>query len=630
MTSEHPTATRPRITHQFLQVVRLDNDSRFVRIVVPLMLAIGILYSGVQLLAGDWIASSVSAFSVALLLLLVAFKPAETLILRREFDRSHAFYIGLFWVLSLISIWLLRQLAMLPTQGKGSEPYYMFLLLLIAVLFRIGLSLFALLPTGNDLFISKLPVWEQILVAFNEFIAASMLAFFAGSKLAQLLQPQIITLYVEPIYTLVLLNMLFIYYTMTQLMWLRPINEFLSRNSVWVRLARLLVPLAMLVATWIIVRNFTRLSDPRSANLVGTANVSETILALSPVIWLLIFFILVLVYTGRSGLRQRFLPDKLLLSVPERLRNILSTVSDMDILLLAGVFMTFIPLHAFLFDDETIGIIDQLRLQIEAQNAIIDSSEQALAVLFAFPFYILAVLLLAMYGYVLSNPTLPATERDDLVDRLPIGQLIILIITLYLSAIPFSQVLSQGRLPQLPQELGRVLAFDVLIPLILLYAHYFILIRIPYGRGQARWRKERGARLESELQRIDREIDKVHNKLRSSESLWAMRRLQRGNEGEKIEMLYQFIELNSERDHLNMERLRIVSERQELAEINEAPVSLTVARLPARIVSIGIPLLLAFKIYEWAVVNNGLREIANNPNIGVVEFFQIILRQAQF
>jgi hypothetical protein len=302
----------------------------------------------------------------------------------------------------------------------------------------------------------------------------------------------------------------------------------------------------------------------------------------------------------------------------------------MDILLLAGVFMTFIPLHAFLFDDESIGIIDQLRLQIEAQNAIIDSSEQALAVLFAFPFYILAVLLLALYGYVVANPTLTATERDDLVDRLPIGQLIILIITLYLSAIPFSQVLSQGRLPQLPQELGRVLAFDVLIPLILLYAHYFILVRIPYGRGQARWRRERGARLESELLRIDREIDKVQNKLRSGESLWAMRRVQRGNEGEKIDMLYQFIELNSERDHLNMERLHIVTERQQLAEINEAPVSLTIARLPARIVSIGIPLLLAFKIYEWAVVNDGLREIANNPNIGVVEFFQLILQQAQF
>ena len=44
-----------------------------------------------------------------------------------------------------------------------------------------------------------------------------------------------------------------------------------------------------------------------------------------------------------------------------------------------------------------------------------------------------------------------------------------LIITLYLFAIPFSQVLTEGRLPQLPQDLGRILLFNILIPLVLLY-----------------------------------------------------------------------------------------------------------------------------------------------------------------
>ena len=74
----------------------------------------------------------------------------------------------------------------------------------------------------------------------------------------------------------------------------------------------------------------------------------------------------------------------------------------------------------------------------------------------------------------------------------------------------------------------------------------------------------------------------------------------------------------------------MLDERQQLTEISEAPVSLAIAQLPTRVVSVGIPLLLAFKVYEWAVVNDGLREIANNPNITVIEFFQTILRQAQF
>jgi hypothetical protein len=30
------------------------------------------------------------------------------------------------------------------------------------------------------------------------------------------------------------------------------------------------------------------------------------------------------------------------------------------------------------------------------------------------------------------------------------------------------------------------------------------------------------------------------------------------------------------------------------------------------------------------VVNGGLREITNNPNLNIVEFFQIILQQTQF
>jgi hypothetical protein len=47
-------------------------------------------------------------------------------------------------------------------------------------------------------------------------------------------------------------------------------------------------------------------------------------------------------------------------------------------------------------------------------------------------------------------------------------------------------------------------------------------------------------------------------------------------------------------------------------------------------VSLGIPLLLAIQIYQWAVLSNGLREIINNPNLTVVDFFREILSQLQF
>jgi hypothetical protein len=88
--------------------------------------------------------------------------------------------------------------------------------------------------------------------------------------------------------------------------------------------------------------------------------------------------------------------------------------------------------------------------------------------------------------------------------------------------------------------------------------------------------------------------------------------------------------LNSLRDDLNMQRLQIIAARQQLAEVSEAPVSITVARLPLRVVSLGIPLLIAIQLYQWAFVNNGLHEIINTPNLTVDQFFRIILKQANF
>ena len=43
-----------------------------------------------------------------------------------------------------------------------------------------------------------------------------------------------------------------------------------------------------------------------------------------------------------------------------------------------------------------------------------------------------------------------------------------------------------------------------------------------------------------------------------------------------------------------------------------------------------LPLLLAVQIYQWAVLNNGLHDIVNNPNITIFDFFRALLHQANF
>lgn len=74
----------------------------------------------------------------------------------------------------------------------------------------------------------------------------------------------------------------------------------------------------------------------------------------------------------------------------------------------------------------------------------------------------------------------------------------------------------------------------------------------------------------------------------------------------------------------------LLDDRQQLNEISETPVSVAVARLPVRIVSIGIPLLLIIQVYQWAIVNDGLRQIINDPSLTILDFFRAILQQTQF
>ena len=615
---------RKRITHQFMQAVGSDP---LVRVLVPALLLVGVFWAGWQVLRGDWLQFALSAISVALLVVLAVSEPVQRRILRQPFNRQHAVSLGMAWVFGALWLMTLRLLIGSPFWGKQSQETYFTLILLIAFAWMFIRSLLILLPPFYHRFSTGIPLWEQVLLAINEVIAAGLLATFGASALVHLLQPDVFTTRFNVTYVTGLGAAILIYYFGMQIMWIQRWNDWISRSEVWIRLARLIAPLLLIVTTMVLVRHFIDRADARTAALLGSSDFDLAILALAPVIWLLVLVSVIIVYTSGRGLRQRFLPDLLLERLPQRIANFLRSISDMDMLLIIGVLGTLIPVYLVLFGD-TGGVIGTLRAQIlQRGSALIETSEQALALLFAIPFYLLIVALLALYGIALSQQTLSAQHRDELVAKLPVGFLIVLIITLYLFALPFSQVLTEGRLPQLPQDLGRILLFNILIPLVLLYAHYFILIRQPYSRGQNRWRERQNQHYSTELTSIDGRIRNLNDEIARLDQRWQA--IQPGD-AQRVEALYRYVQMNGLRDDLNMERLQVVSDRQQLGELSEAPVSITIARLPVRIVSIGIPLLLAMQIYQWAVLNNGLREIVNNPNITIFEFFRAILRQTQF
>lgn len=624
-------ADRPRTVQQFMAPDQLRRR-RVNRAIIPLMLGIGVLYLGAQALTRDWVELLFFGTGVALLLALAIAKPLQTHLLGQPFNHRHALYIAFYWAYSIVWLAVLRLLLDAPWIGKDSGNTYFLLIVLIALTHMMLRSLATLTRWLHTTFITQIPIWEQVLVAANEVIAAGVLAAFGANTLTRLLQPDVFTTRFDPVYTLAIGVVIGLYYLGIQLMWIQRWNNWLSRNEVWVRLARIFAPLALIVTSMVIFRHFSERPDSRAAGLLGDADFDLTIMALGPVIWLVVGVLVILVYTGSRGLRQRFLPHELLERLPDRAARVLNSISDMDMLLIIGVMATLIPAYLFLSGDSS-GVIGVLREQIlQRGSALIETSEQALALVFALPFYLLAVALLILYAFAIGAPALSAAERDSLVERLPIGFLITLIITLYLFAIPFSQVLVEGRLPQLPQDLGRVLAFNIVIPLVLLYAHYFLLIRLPYGRGQAAWRGGEAVRLQRQLEQVDRRIDSLNRELEQIDRQWNEHRLgsEQSDPRLSVETLYRYVQFNGQRDDLNMQRLQIVSARQQLAELSEAPVALAVARLPVRIVSIGIPLLIAFQIYQWAVLNNGLREIINDPNLTVFEFFRAILEQAQF
>lgn len=613
---------RKRITHQFMQAVNADPLMRFI---IPALLLIGVLWGSWQAFTGDWLEFAFAVAGVTLLLAVTAFPPFQRHILGQPFNRRHALYMLLAGLYSSTALGFFRILENSPFSGKASEQTYFTLILFITFTWMLVRALLTLTRSFYTRFSTAIPLWEQVLIAVNEGVAAGLLATFGANIVVRVMQPTVFTTRMDVPYVAGLGFIIVCYYLGIQLMWLQRWNNWLSKNAVWIRLMRLIAPLALVVTTMVMVRHFIERADPRSADLVSGSGIDLAILALAPVIWLLIFVSVVIVYTSSRGIRQRFLPDVLLDRLPKRVGELLRSISDMDMLLILGVLATLIPVYLILFGD-TGGVIGGLRQQIlQRGSALVETSEQALALLFTLPFYLLIVALLALYGYALSQQTLTANERDDLVKRMPIGFLIVLIITLYLFALPFSQVITEGRLPQLPQDLGRILAFNVVIPLLLLYSHYFVLIRQPYARGQKRWREQQAVKYTEQLTGIDYRIRALNGEITRLDTQW-----QREPNVQKIETLYRYVHLNGQRDDLNMQRLQVVSDRQQLAELSETPVSIAVARLPVRVVTIGIPLLLAVQIYQWAILNNGLRDIVNNPNISIFEFFRTILQQTQF
>lgn len=621
---------KKRITHQFMEAVTLS-ASPFDRLYVPILLFVGVAYAALQAIQADWVELFVIAAELGLLLVLAASRPIQRRLFSGRLNRRHATYVALLCVYSAAWINVVRPLVQSQPTGKESALFYTLLLLAIALTIMIFRATLMLTPWGYRVFATRIPIWEQLLIAGNELIAAGLVAnYVGGTILTHALQPDVFTIRIDAWYAISLSALLLLYYLGIQAMWIQRANDRFSETSVWVRLSRLFAPLALGVVTLVIAEQFIARAEPRTADLLGSATSDLAILSLGAIIWLMMLTITVLVYTSQRGLRQRFLPDALLARLPAAVGRFLSSISDTDLLLILGLLSALIPGYLLLLGDAG-GIIGGLSTQILQRGAvIIETSDQALALLFAAPFYVLSVVLLGLYAYVFGRSSVPARDRDALVSTLPVGFLIVLIITLFLFAVPVSQVLTTGRLPRLPQDLGRILAFNVLIPLILLYAHYFALVRWPYSRGQAVWRERENVRLLAQLAETDSRIEDLNGEIARLDATWHTQPSSTDDAPARFDTLFRYMQLNSLRDDLNMQRLQIVAQRQQLAEVSEAPVSIAVARLPLRIVSLGIPLLIAIQLYQWAVVNNGLREIVNTPNLTVDEFFRIILQQANF
>lgn len=611
----------------------LPDNTTFPQAAATAVLGLGVIYAMVCISQGAWLALVLFSPGWMLLLGLLNLEAMREQLLGQALNMVHLLHVVLYWIVSALWVQVVRVWIGTPAAGKESQLFYLLLLVLVALTWTgIRSLLIVTRPPAYIAFSTAIPLWEQLLLIANEGLAIGLFAYVWSGILVRIFQPDVFTTTLNFAYSVGLSGAALLYYGGMQMMWVERGNQWLSQNQIWIQGARLFSPFVLFTASVLIASRFTERTDPRTASLLDSGDVDLAVLALVPIVWLMLFIVMVVVFISSRGLRQRFLPDALLDRLPSRIGRGFRSISDMDILLVLGLLTTFIPVYLVVLGDDA-GIISTLRTVIfQRGSAFLETSEQALALLFVIPFYILAVLILLLYAIVISRPSLSAAERDQLMNRLPVGFLIVLIITLYLFAVPFTQVFTEGRLPTLSRDLGRILAFYLLIPLLLLYLHYLVLVRSPYSRGQRLWREQHAVKLENDLQSIDRRIRFLNQELAQMDTRWQVGR--RDDEltalKSRVDNLHRYIQLNGERDDLNMQRLQIVSARQQLTEISETPLSVTVARLPLRIVSIGLPVLLLFQLYQWAVLNRGLREVVNNPNLTLIEFIRILMENIEF
>src|SRR5688572_1112381 len=203
---------RKRITHTFLNVVNLQ-ESRIDLVFILGLIMIGVIYGGWQILQRDWLEFAIFVPIFVVFVALASSRPLQTRLLGQNMNRRHAVYLALIWGYNAALVNLVRFLVSMDPFGKTSGAFYAFSLLSIALVVMILRMALMLTPFGYRFFVTQIPLWEQILLAAHEFIAASLLSYYVGGRiLARLLQPEVFTLHLDPTYTISVAVVLALYY----------------------------------------------------------------------------------------------------------------------------------------------------------------------------------------------------------------------------------------------------------------------------------------------------------------------------------------------------------------------------------------------------------------------------------
>ncbi len=219
-----------RSTQQFLRAAQTsDADTRFDRLLVPLMVAIGIGYTVFQVLQRDFVEAIIFGASVLLVIVLAGSRTVQTAVLGQSFNRRHATHVILIWGELVVLMNLLRLLANASPLDKSAAYFTALLIVIIGVTFMLTRSMLILTRRGYRFFSVQIPIWEQILLIINEAMAILIVSAFLARHLTRLLMPDVFTIRADPLYVTVVGIAVLLYYIGTQLMWIGRMNEWLSR-----------------------------------------------------------------------------------------------------------------------------------------------------------------------------------------------------------------------------------------------------------------------------------------------------------------------------------------------------------------------------------------------------------------